>query len=66
MPFEGQVVALSDGRFTSEADGLEWWSGATAILKNETLTIVATSRPVMLYDRSLFWPTARTRATSTP
>ena len=28
MPFEGQVVALSDGRFASEADGLEWWSGA--------------------------------------
>ena len=46
--------ALGDGRFTSEADGLEWWSGATAVLKNETMTIVATSRPVMLYDRSLF------------
>ena len=54
MPFEGDVVRLSDGRFTSEADGLEWWSGATAVLKNETMTIVATSRPVMLYDRSLF------------
>jgi microcystin degradation protein MlrC len=54
MPFEGRVVALSDGRFTNEADGLEWWSGATAVLKNETLTIVATSRPVMLYDHSLF------------
>ena len=54
MPFEGRVHMLSEGRFASEADGLTWSSGPTAVLKGETVTVVATSRPVMLYDRSLF------------
>jgi microcystin degradation protein MlrC len=54
MPFEGRVHMLGEGRFRSESDGLEWHSGRTAVLKSATLTVVATSRPVMLYDRSLF------------
>jgi microcystin degradation protein MlrC len=54
MPFKGRVLLLSEGRFASEADGLTWSSGPTAVLKGETVTVVATSRPVMLYDRSLF------------
>ena len=54
MPFEGQVHMLSDGHFRSESDGMAWSSGFTAVLKGVTVTVVATSRPVMLYDRSLF------------
>ena len=54
MPFEGIVVALGDGRYTSESDGLECRAGPTAVLANEHATVVATSRPVMLHDRSLF------------
>ena len=54
LPFEGVVVALGDGRYVSESDGLECRAGPTAVLRNDTLTIVVTSRPVMLHDRSLF------------
>ena len=54
MPFEGTVVAIGDGAYTSESDGLECRGGPTAVLGNESMTIVATSRPVMLHDRSLF------------
>jgi len=54
MPFEGRVERLSDGRFTSESDGMTWSSGRTAVLRSETVTVVVTSRPVMLHDRSLF------------
>ena len=54
MPFEGRVHMLSEGSFPSESDGLVWSSGRTAVLKSQTMTVVATSRAVMLYDRSLF------------
>jgi microcystin degradation protein MlrC len=54
MPFDGFVYGLGDGRYLSESDGLECNAGPTAVLKNEFLTFVATSRPVMLHDRSLF------------
>jgi microcystin degradation protein MlrC len=54
MPFEGVVEAISDGRYRSESDGLECQAGPTAILRSGTVTVVATSRPVMLHDRSLF------------
>jgi microcystin degradation protein MlrC len=54
MPFEGRVHMLSEGSFPSESDGLIWSSGRTAVIKSETITVVATSRAVMLSDRSLF------------
>jgi len=54
MPFEAEVVALGDGRFVSESDGLTWSSGRTAVLRGGSATVIATSRPVMLHDRSLF------------
>jgi len=48
------VRMLSDGRFRSESFGQSWYSGLTAVLQADNVTIVATSRPVHLYDRSLF------------
>jgi microcystin degradation protein MlrC len=54
MPFEAEVIALGDGRFTSESDGMAWNAGPTAVLRSGAVTVIATSRPVMLYDRSLF------------
>jgi microcystin degradation protein MlrC len=45
---------LSDGRFLSESHGIEWYAGETAVLEVGKHIVVATSRPVSLYDRSLF------------
>jgi microcystin degradation protein MlrC len=49
-----RVKLLSDGRFRSESHGEEWFAGDTAVLNWENYTLVVTSRPVSLYDRSLF------------
>jgi microcystin degradation protein MlrC len=54
MPIEAEVVRLGDGRFTSESDGMTWNAGRAAVLRSGRVTVIATSRPVMLYDRSLF------------
>jgi len=54
MPFAGVVRMLSDGRFVNESDGNVWMGGRTAVIEGETITLVVTSRAVMLYDRSLF------------
>jgi microcystin degradation protein MlrC len=54
MPIEAEVVRLGDGRFISESDGMTWNAGRTAVLRSGAVTVIATSRPVMLYDRSLF------------
>ena len=54
MPFEGRVHMLSEGLFPSEFDGLTWSSGRTAVIVGETVTLIATSRAVHLFDRSLF------------
>lgn len=50
-----KVRLLSDGDFVSESDGAVWHGGLTAVLQNEHYTIVATSRAVSLYNRSLFY-----------
>ncbi|MCL4863426.1 MAG: M81 family metallopeptidase [Caldilineaceae bacterium] len=55
FPVEAQVRLLSDGRFVNESHGSTWDGGPTAVLEVGNLTIVATSRPVSLYDRSLFY-----------
>jgi microcystin degradation protein MlrC len=54
LPFEGVVERLGDGVYRSESDGLECRAGPTAVLRNASVTVIATSRPVMLHDRSLF------------
>lgn len=54
LSFTARVRMLSDGRFQSESHGDIWNAGPTAVLETETVTVVATSRAVSLYDRSLF------------
>ncbi len=60
LPVRATVRMLSDGDFVSESNGAIWRGGPTAVLAvNQQNTgqhvIIATSRPVSLYDRSLFW-----------
>jgi microcystin degradation protein MlrC len=55
LPVTAQVRLLSDGRFINESHGSSWDAGPTAVLQADALTIVATSRAVSLYDRSLFY-----------
>ena len=54
LPIRATVSMLSNGRFRSESYQQEWYSGRTAVLRFLNYTIVATSRPVHLFDRSLF------------
>jgi microcystin degradation protein MlrC len=54
LPISGTVRMLSDGRFPNESDGGTWYGGPTAVLEAGRRTLVITSRPVSLYDRSLF------------
>ncbi len=49
------VRLLSDGRFRSESFGEEWLAGPTAVLETDNFTIVASSNPVNLYDRSFYF-----------
>jgi len=49
-----QVRLLSDGRFRSESFGQGWYGGHTAVLQAGAITLVVTTRPVHLFDRSLF------------
>jgi microcystin degradation protein MlrC len=56
LPVEARVRMLSDGRHISESHGIEWQAGPTAVLEviPHGHIVIATSRPVSLYDRSLF------------
>jgi len=54
LPLRARVHSLSDGEFRSETAKQLWHAGRTAVLVSEHVTVVATSRPVSLYDRSLF------------
>lgn len=54
VPIEARVHMLSEGRFRSESHGDLWNAGPTAVLQAGAITLVVTSRPVSLYDRSLF------------
>lgn len=49
------VRLLSDGRFRSESFGEEWLAGPTAVLETDNFTIVLSSNPVNLYDRSFYF-----------
>jgi microcystin degradation protein MlrC len=56
IPLEvtGRVRVLSDGHMKSESHGEAWYAGNTAVLQSGPATLVLTSRPVSLYDRTLF------------
>jgi microcystin degradation protein MlrC len=54
LPMRLRVRMLSDGRFVNESHGSWWDAGPSAVLESDNVTLVATSRPVSLYDRSLF------------
>ena len=55
LQMDVRVRMLSDGDFLSESFCQPWHSGHTAVLECENIVIVATSRPVSLYDRALFY-----------
>ena len=55
LPVEATVRLLSDGDFVSESNGAVWHAGPTALLAVAQHVVIVTSRPVSLYDRSLFW-----------
>jgi microcystin degradation protein MlrC len=50
----GRVRVLSDGVLRSESYGEAWYAGPTAVLEAGSNTIVVSTRPVSLYDRTLF------------
>ena len=54
LQIEATVRMLSDGRFRSESFDQAWFAGTTGVLQADNVTLVVTSRPVHLYDRSLF------------
>lgn len=54
LPIEARVHLLAEGRFRNESWGSEWDAGPTAVLHAGSNTLVVTSRPVHLFDRSLF------------
>ncbi len=54
LEITGKVRLLSDGLFRSESFGWTWNSGRTAVIEACPFTVVVTSRPVHLFDRSLF------------
>jgi microcystin degradation protein MlrC len=55
LPIRAKVRLLSDGRFINESHRSIWDAGHSAVLESGGLTLTATSRPVSLYDRSLFY-----------
>lgn len=59
LPVEARVRLLSDGRIISESHDIEWYGGRTAVLEVGRHIVVVTSRPVSLYDRSLFFATGQ-------
>jgi microcystin degradation protein MlrC len=51
---ECKVKLLADGNYVLESWGVPQYSGPTAVVTNGLITLVITSRPVSLFDRSLF------------
>ncbi len=54
LEMELKVRMLSDGHFRNESHGSYWDGGRTAVLQSGNFMLIATTRPVSLYDRSLF------------
>jgi microcystin degradation protein MlrC len=55
LPVTAQVRLLSDGYFVNESHGTVWSAGDSAVLQVGKHVVIATSRAVSLYDRSLFY-----------
>lgn len=55
LPVKARVKMLSDGTFRSEHQRDLWHGGDTAVLEIGSIVVVVTSRPVSLFDRSLFY-----------
>lgn len=51
---EGKVRVLSDGDLVSESHGERWFAGPSAVIQSGSITYVLSSRPVSLYDRTIF------------
>jgi microcystin degradation protein MlrC len=54
LAVEGRVAMLSDGRYTLESWGTPEIGGHCAVIEAGNVTLVLSSRPVQLFDRSLF------------
>jgi microcystin degradation protein MlrC len=54
LPVEAKVHMLSEGLFINESWGSYWDSGLTAVLHVGRHVVVVTSKPVHLFDRSLY------------
>jgi microcystin degradation protein MlrC len=54
LEFEFEVKLLSDGNYILESWGAPQFSGITAVVISGVFTLVLTSLPVSLFDRSLF------------
>jgi microcystin degradation protein MlrC len=55
LPVKAYIKMLSDGLFRSEHAHDLWDGGKTAVLEIGSTVVVVTSRPVSLFDRSLFY-----------
>ncbi len=55
LTVNGTVRMLSDGNFRSETFRQHWRAGDTAVIEAGNVTWVVTTRPVSLFDRSLFY-----------
>jgi microcystin degradation protein MlrC len=55
LEVEGHVQLISEGLFRNEHAKALYNAGLTAVLKVGKHTLILTSRPVSLYDRSLFY-----------
>lgn len=55
LPVSARVRMLGDGLFPSESNGALWFAGRSALLAVGEHAVIVTSRPVSLYDRSLFY-----------
>ncbi|NKB68119.1 MAG: microcystin degradation protein MlrC [Candidatus Latescibacteria bacterium] len=54
LQLQGRVEMLATGPFHFESWGTQIDGGDTAVLRADNLTLVVTTRPVHLFDRSLF------------
>ncbi|WP_325063247.1 M81 family metallopeptidase [Halovulum marinum] len=54
LRIEARVAMLSDGRYRMETWGVPEDAGPCAKMRAGNVTIIATSKPVQLFDRSLF------------
>lgn len=55
LEIEARVRLLSDGQLRSESFGEIWDAGPSAVMCAGSITWVVTTRPVSLYDRTLFY-----------